>query len=58
MIAPSVLLATGLLRKGDKLICIHALFHFFSTFLRKLLLVSKENRNFAATIETLITLGL
>ena len=54
----SVLLATGLLRKGDKPICIHALFHFFSTFLRKLLLVSKENRNFAATIETLITLGL
>ena len=27
----------------------------FSTFLRKLLLVSKENRNFAATIETLMT---
>ena len=30
----------------------------FSTFLINLLLVSKENRNFAARIETLITLGL
>ena len=30
----------------------------FLNFLRNLLLFSKENRNFAATIKTLITLGL
>ena len=33
-------------------------FSFSQLFFRKLLLVSKENRNFAATKETLMTLGL
>ena len=42
MIAPSVLLATGLLRKGDKLICIHALFHFFLNFFEKTLVGFKR----------------
>ena len=38
----SVLLATGLLRKGDKLICIHALFHFFLNFFEKTLVGFKR----------------